>query len=636
MADTGLSSDSSDSDENQSSEENPNPLSIATNAGARLSVPDKASISRKRKIQTNRGKKKNIRGTTGPDVSAWQRLDGFKGEYLTVVSGKLKCDVCKESISKKKSSVKKHVASQKHIKSKDVIKKSKIKDQNIKDLLAGNYKAKGSTLPEDMRIYRYKLVETLLKAGIPLSKADIMRPFLEKYGHRLISRTHLAEFIPLILKKEKDTLKAQIGKNDCFSVIFDGSTRLGEALAIIIRFVDQWHIQQRLVKLETLAKSLNAEQLAQRLIQCLAVEYAIQPNQLLAVMKDGAAVNEAALRQVAFFFPSIFNVTCFSHTIDNVGQHFQFRVLDTFMRYWNTMFSLSPAARLLWKLRTGSAMLLKSDTRWWSQWEVLNRVVVYFGDVEPFLRENDITPMCRLRLLQLFDDPISARDLELELAVMLDAGKHFVSTTYYLEGDGPLVFSCYERLSALAHAIAIESYLNTEAKAKQHAAGNALLYNQLVAQAKACITPGFNFYQRKFSSEFHGTVRAFKAAQLFCPVKVQELHPDAASIQELKQFGFLTDDIIAQLVEELPHYLAIADGVTVESEEDKVKWWSNQEISLPSWSAAVKKILLVQPSSASAERVFSLLKNGFNRQQDAALEETVEASVMLRYNSQDV
>ena len=54
-------------------------------------------------------------------------------------------------------------------------------------------------------------------------------------------------------------------------------------------------------------------------------------------------------------------------------------------------------------------------------------------------------------------------------------------------------------------------------------------------------------------------------------MKVQELPPDAASIQELKQFGFLTDDIIAQLVEELPHYLAIADGVTFESEDDKVK-----------------------------------------------------------------
>lgn len=48
--------------------------------------------------------------------------------------------------------------------------------------------------------------------------------------------------------------------------------------------------------------------------------------------------------------------------------------------------------------------------------------------------------------------------------------------------------------------------------------------------------------------------------------------------------------------------------------------------------SAVKKILLVQPSSASAERVFSLLQNAFSKQQEAALEETVETSVMLRYN----
>jgi hypothetical protein len=139
-------------------------------------------------------------------------------------------------------------------------------------------------------------------------------------------------------------------------------------------------------------------------------------------------------------------VTCFSLTINNVGKHFEFSVLDKFSRNWNTMFSLSAAARLLWKTRT--AVLLKSDTRWWSHWEVLNQVAQYFGDVEPFIRKNDVSPLCRMKLLELFDDPVSARNLELELAAMIDAGKHFVSATYYLERDGLLVFSCYERLSA--------------------------------------------------------------------------------------------------------------------------------------------------------------------------------------------
>ena len=143
----------------------------------------------------------------------------------------------------------------------------------------------------------------------------------------------------------------------------------------------------------------------------------------------------------------------------------------------------------------------------------------YFGDVEPFLRENEnLTPYCRMLLLEIFDDPISARDLEIELTAMIDAGQHFILATYYLEGDGPLAFSCYERLSALAHAVAVESYPNTEAKAREHSGGNLLLYNQLIAHGKAWISPGFRFYRHKFSGEFHTTVRALRAARLCCPV----------------------------------------------------------------------------------------------------------------------
>ena len=231
----------------------------------------------------------------------------------------------------------------------------------------------------------------------------------------------------------------------------------------------------------------------------------------------------------------------------------------------------------------------------------------FFRDVEPFLRQNDnLSPVCRASLLEMFDDPATARDLDIELADMIDAGKHFVQATFYLEGDGPLVFTCYERLSALAHAIATESYPNTEAKARQHAGRNMALYNQIVAQAKACINPGFRFYQQKFSVQFHNIVRAFKAARLCCPIQVQALHPTAASVQELKQFSFITDAEVVQLVEELPNYLAIADGAAIETEEGKVQWWATHATALPNWSAAVKKILLVQPSSALAVYIKSM------------------------------
>ena len=106
--------------------------------------------------------------------------------------------------------------------------------------------------------------------------------------------------------KRKGTLKSELSEAKAVLTIFDGSTRLGEALAIILLFDDsQRNVQQRLVREQVLQKRLKAEQLAQCLIQALALEYAIQPGALLAAMNDGASVNQAVLQQAKFFFPQL-------------------------------------------------------------------------------------------------------------------------------------------------------------------------------------------------------------------------------------------------------------------------------------------------------------------------------------------
>ena len=94
----------------------------------------------------------------------------------------------------------------------------------------------------------------------------------------------------------------------------------------------------------------------------------------------------------------------------------------------------------------------------------------------------------------------------------------------------------------------------------------------------------------------------------------------------------MNDNTIANLANELPDYLAAVDGVTLGNEDEKVTWWAAQCETLPHWSALVKKLLLIQPSSAAAERVFSLL-NSMSSQQGNSLEDYIEASVMVRYNS---
>ena len=88
---------------------------------------------------------------------------------------------------------------------------------------------------------------------------------------------------------------------------------------------------------------------------------------------------------------------------------------------------------------------------------------------------------------------------------------------------------------------------------------------------------------------------------------------------------------IANLATELPLYLAAADGVMCDSEKEKLVWWAAHRDTLPHWVALVRKILLIQPSSA-AERVFSVLSTP-PAQEEGALEDYMEASVMIRYNN---
>ena len=223
---------------------------------------------------------------------------------------------------------------------------------------------------------------------------------------------------------KKSKLKEELNDVKQASFIFDGTARLEEALVIIIRYIQENFVPtQHLICLEILAKAMKGEELVQKLMTCLAVDCNFGSSATIGGMRDGASVNGAALRQLLFFYPKLFDVVCFSHTIDNVGSHFEFHILDSFARYWKSMFAHSYNARLVWKERTGVSIRTFSDTRWWSQWENLQRVSDFFGDIEPFLRENaEISPANRRHLLEIFDNQDSHQKLHLELAALVDAG----------------------------------------------------------------------------------------------------------------------------------------------------------------------------------------------------------------------
>ena len=72
--------------------------------------------------------------------------------------------------------------------------------------------------------------------------------------------------------------------------------------------------------------------------------------------------------------------------------------------------------------------------------------------------------------------------------------------------------------------------------------------------------------------------------------------------------------------------------LTGTSKVETLYWWKGHKQHLPNWSKALEDVLLVQPSSAAAERVFSMLKASFSHQQDHSLQDYIDTSLFLQFN----
>ena len=68
---------------------------------------------------------------------------------------------------------------------------------------------------------------------------------------------------------------------------------------------------------------------------------------------------------------------------------------------------------------------------------------------------------------------------------------------------------------------------------------------------------------------------------------------------------------------------------------NRLEWWKDQG-ELPHWQAAARIVFTISPSSAAAERVFSLLQAAVGDNQESKLEDQIEATLKLQYNCYDL
>ena len=114
----------------------------------------------------------------------------------------------------KSSVITNHIKSAKHISSKKKLEAKRKADLEIVESLQSLDKLehpKGEFLPNEQRLFRVKVVQTFLSAGVALGKIPEFRDLLEEHAFHLTDRRRMS----FILGQEKEKLKNEIAENHC-------------------------------------------------------------------------------------------------------------------------------------------------------------------------------------------------------------------------------------------------------------------------------------------------------------------------------------------------------------------------------------------------------------------------------------
>ena len=319
---------------------NQNRAAPAACAGKRKSAVFKKRNSRGAGAGAGSKKKNGGRSTDVSTALIKKRIEEHPDEGLCVLCAQLHCRLCHRNIGSASTATNQHIKSQMHKNAKEkaaargadgnVGEIKSAMDKFKSDLPEGHSASGMDRVPEAVRVFRAELVEVCGKAGIPMNKISKMREFLEqRVGMPLARPDNLVKtYLPVLTAKEKDKLRSEL-KGQLVGVYHDGTTWLGEAFAIVVRWcTEDFTIPVRCVGVSWRAGSLDNTGISAELINTLSLLMGIPVENVLAWMHDCVSANLTSYNST--LAPTYHNSDdngCLPHTLMHVGEKFAFVVL---------------------------------------------------------------------------------------------------------------------------------------------------------------------------------------------------------------------------------------------------------------------------------------------------------------------
>jgi hypothetical protein len=361
---------------------------------------------------------------------------------------------------------------------------------------------RGRTLDPDVKMIRFKFVRACLESNTPLGSANPMAELVEECSKMSVGDVpHCgAEFLSVIHELEVHKIR-QVNKTSFpqWSITPDGTPSCCEFEGMCLRKVtEDWEIIDFLVLLRALKKSPNSQVLARAWEACLLDRCQLALKDGRAVMFDRAAVNHASVtvmkeRNAAL---ALFEAGCSPHTMVKVGDKFDHAELSKVLSKWVTAIMHPGNARLRFQEVLGEAPKKGGGIRWWTKWEVISQlerldIEKFSVLVVDFCVAGGYSEASCGKLQTMLKDPAVLSKVIVQFAAQADAGRPFCQTTYWLEGDAPLIFLALDLMhyldEELARGIELPKMEKAAVRAAEIMAPEAAKFEAAIVAAKALV-----------------------------------------------------------------------------------------------------------------------------------------------------
>ena len=348
-------------------------------------------------------------------------------------------------------------------------------------------------------------------------------------------------------------------------------------------------------------------------------------------------------------FTECCDLICVSHTSNLPMKLFEKAtpIATAFLSAWSQALTQGSKVRAAARRALGEAGMKNHAIRWMAQYRTAVQVATNYHSIKNIIMNEDVGCDSLMATLKGILDrpaengnPSSEEVLRLELALIKDAGEPIAQFCNYFEGDGFLAPYAYDSWNKLNDhlRIVIDRFTDVDYPstcrdtALEIAPGNIEVQLTLLRTTVAKAVVVMDKLESDSLTRFRDTLKILRGCRLLGYQFVKDATYEAL-IEEVQfvQLIPMAVPLIPGLQSELRTYKKLADEY---DDEDGDGWafWRRYYISLPLWYKVAAEVALVMCSSASVERVFSLLNCLFDDSQQRCLNDYKEASIKIRYN----